>query len=706
MSIHGEHPMTDSVVSLNALVVARAHKVSRAAGGLVMLTGALALAGWIFDVSALKSLYGNITIKPNAAVSLLAAGLSLWLLTVSPAQPWRALMGKAGALLTAAIGIATFSEHLVGWDLSIDQLLFSEEAGAAATTSPGRMGPPASVCFGLAGISLSLLYRQRATLLAQVCAAAIALLALLAITGYAYGATALYGVAQYTGISLKTAIALLALGIGLLASSVDRGIASIVAGRGAGSLLARRMLAPAVVVPLLLGWARVSMEREGYIDSTFGIAAFVLVLIVILIAVVARTAIVVNRIEQQQLAAEATVRERLHELEAMMEVLPIGVFIAKSRDVTDITGNSAAREFLRMPEAHGNLSLSAPDGEAPRHFRILRGGVEVPAEDLPVQRAARDGTTTRELEFDVEFSDGTVKRELISARPLLDERGRPRGAVGAILDITARRAAEQEREILLAREREARAEAEAANSAKDDFLATISHELRTPLHAILGWASMLREGTLDDRTRQRALEAIERNSKSQAQLIDDLLDISRVVAGNLRLDVKPVDLAPIIEAAIETVRPAADAKRIRVRTVVDPAARAVNGDAARLQQVVWNLLANAVKFSAENGTVEVQLEAGGADAVISVVDDGEGIDPAFLPFVFDRFRQADSKQTRRHGGVGIGLSIAQSLMELHGGSISAFSDGVGCGARFVVRLPLLASTEAAAPVMVTSTSAT
>jgi signal transduction histidine kinase len=240
------------------------------------------------------------------------------------------------------------------------------------------------------------------------------------------------------------------------------------------------------------------------------------------------------------------------------------------------------------------------------------------------------------------------------------------------------------------RERAARAEAEEANRLKDEFLATISHELRTPLTAIVGWAYMLRHAGLDEATVVRGLEIIERNAKAQTQLVDDLLDVSRVITGNLRLSIAPVDLASVVNAVVDSVQLAAESKNIKLEVTFDASARCVPGDAARLQQVVWNLLSNAIKFTNPGGHVGVRLRGAGAEVELLVCDDGCGVSPEFLPYIFDRFRQADGTSTREHGGLGLGLSIARQLVELHGGTISADSPGEDQGTTFTVRLPLAA----------------
>jgi PAS domain S-box-containing protein len=291
-------------------------------------------------------------------------------------------------------------------------------------------------------------------------------------------------------------------------------------------------------------------------------------------------------------------------------------------------------------------------------------------EDLPLQ--TRDGES-REVEF-VSNVYEEDSQQVIQCN---------------IRDITERKRAEEERELLLESAQAARAEADTANGIKDEFLATLSHELRTPLTSILGWSKLLTDGLLDEQASERALETIVRNARAQRQLIDDLLDISRIITGKLRLAVRPVELAPLIESVVDGVRPAADARSIRLQTALDSRSNQISGDPDRLQQMVWNLLTNAIKFTPEGGYVEVRLERVESHVEITITDTGQGIDPELLPHVFDRFRQSDSSSTRRHGGLGLGLAIVRQLVELHGGTVKVESPGVGEGTTFKVILPLL-----------------
>lgn len=255
-------------------------------------------------------------------------------------------------------------------------------------------------------------------------------------------------------------------------------------------------------------------------------------------------------------------------------------------------------------------------------------------------------------------------------------------------EVTRRRQVEERLRLALVGEQMARAEAETASRMKDEFLATVSHEIRTPLNAIIGWSHLLRGGRLDEATVARAIETIDRNAKSQAQLIEDILDASRMITGKLRLNNEVVDIASVINAAIDSVQLAVDSKELQLEVTLDPTARHTLGDSNRLQQVVWNLLANAIKFTPAGGRISVSVKRASGNLQLRVADTGSGISPEFLPFIFDRFRQADGTTTRQHGGLGLGLAIVRHLVELHGGTIKAGSGGTGQGATFTIDLPL------------------
>jgi PAS domain S-box-containing protein len=316
---------------------------------------------------------------------------------------------------------------------------------------------------------------------------------------------------------------------------------------------------------------------------------------------------------------------------------------------------------MHLREAHySGLARFLATGEGP----LLGKRIEIEA-------LRADGTL-----FPVEVAITTIR---IGDQPLF---------TAYLRDITQRKESEVDRERLLESERAARGEAERANRLKDEFLSTLSHELRTPLNAMLGYAQLLRMSADDAEQVREGLGVIERNGRIQARIIEDLLDMSRIISGKIRLDIQPVRLASVIEAAIETVRPSADAKEIRLQVVLDSHTGPVLGDAARLQQIVWNLLSNAVKFTPKGGRIQLLLERVNSHLEINVRDSGIGIKPEFLPYVFDRFRQADGSMTRTHGGLGLGLAIVKHLVELHGGTVQVKSPGEDQGATFTVALPL------------------
>jgi signal transduction histidine kinase/CheY-like chemotaxis protein len=541
-----------------------AHQLAPAAGislGTALFTalmGAVALAGWVFGNEALKGLGGSITMKGNAALGLIANGLALALVVRGAARLQPLAVGLA--LLTSAIGGLTLSQHVIGWELGIDELLFSEPPGARATASPGRMGPNASVSLLLTGVAIVCLRSRtrRGPLWAQGLACTAATLATIPLAGYLYGAEQLYSVAQYTGIAFPTALSLLSLSVGILAARSEAGLMATLTAAGPGGVLARRLLLPAIVVPLAIGYVRVLGQRAGLYDTGLGAALFAISVAALFVTLIWRTAVQLNAVDAD------------------------------------------------------------------------------------------------------------------------------------------RRQAEQERVELLQREHRARVEVEHANRLKDHFLAALSHELRTPLNAILGYARMLRSGLIPPDRQAQAIEVIERNGTAQSQLVEELLDMSRITTGRIRLDLEPLPIVAPLQEAIESVQPAIEARRLAFHAALDPVAGNVQGDYGRLRQIFWNVLTNAVKFTPEGGEIHVALQGDQESITIRVRDSGVGIDPKFLPHIFDAFRQADIGSARRYGGLGLGLAICRQLVELHGGSIAAHSDGPGLGATLTIRLPREAPGSAAA----------
>ena len=323
-------------------------------------------------------------------------------------------------------------------------------------------------------------------------------------------------------------------------------------------------------------------------------------------------------------------------------------------------------------------------GDERRMFRVLHPDDRQRIDSAVA--AAIEGRNVYEAEYRIVRPDGSIVWVTESGLVVPDETGTPSRMVGVSRDITAAREAAQERERLLKDARNARDEAERQGRLKDEFLATLSHELRTPMNAILGWLAILDSGK-PIRDLSSILSVVRRNAQVQAMLIDDLLDMNRLLSRTMRLDVHPVDVAGVVLATLQALQPAADSKGVQLVASVNPATTPIMAEARRLQQVLTNLVNNAIKFTPTGGRVEVRIQRVGGDVQFTVEDNGQGISPEFLPHVFERFRQQDSTTTRSAFGLGLGLSIAKDLVELHGGTITAASDGVGCGATFVVRLP-------------------
>ncbi len=531
------------------------HLLARFASAVVVLSGLLVIIGWVIDNPLLRGRFSpsGITVKTNAGIALLCCGLSLGLQCFN-ASPRTLRVARFLAVIALVIGALTFAEHLFGWNLQIDQLLFKEPPGASATVSPNRMGPPATLMFIFSGLALLFLQNSGARRAPRFdfstpLAAVVLFMGIIPSLGFLYGAAPLYDIAKYTGISLFTAITFIILSIGIVVALPFSPTVLLITAPTAGGLLVRRML-PAMLLPPILGYLRTFGEDAGWYEAAMGRA-------------------LINT--------------------AFMVVLAILIW-------------SAGR------------ALNASD---------------------------------------------RARRSLLEA------------------------------------ERAARGEAERASRLKDEFLATLSHELRTPITAILGWSQLLARGNASPDDVSEGIDTIARNARTQAKIIDDLLDMSRIISGKIRLELQPLDLASIVHAAVVSVAPMAATRKVSITTAihVDPAP--VVGDPARLHQILWNLLSNAVKFTPADGLVQVDLQRDGSQIQLRVIDNGQGIKADFLPHLFERFRQQDGTSTRRHGGLGLGLSIVKQLVDFHGGTVTAASEGEDKGSTFTVRLPFRAAETAA-----------
>jgi PAS domain S-box-containing protein len=450
----------------------------------------------------------------------------------------------------------------------------------------------------------------------------------------------------------------------------------------------------AIVLGYLAGdWFFVAPRHELSIltfkpDVTVGCLAFVLV------------GLTIAGITDAMRAAERRARERKDQLEREVEERTAaeaegydaharfrGILASANDAIITIDADHHITMFNQAAEVMFDCAADAVIGQTldrfiPDRYRAIHAEY--------IRTFGATGITTREMGAERVLAGRRANGDEfpMEARISQIELGGEKLYTVIIRDVTRRKRAEAERDELLARERAVRAEAEAANRAKDSFLATISHELRTPLSPILAWSRMLLQGKVGEEKKRGALEVIERCARTQAQLIEDMLDVSRIISGKLRMQVRPVVVSSVIENGVEIVRPAAEAKNIRLHVVLDTDVGSVLGDAERLQQVVWNLLANAVKFTPKGGRVHVTLERVNSHLEIAVSDSGQGIRPETLPFIFDRFQQGDTGAARAHGGLGLGLAIVRHIVEAHGGTVHAESPGEGKGAVFTVKLPL------------------
>ncbi|MBO0726306.1 MAG: response regulator [Blastocatellia bacterium] len=391
--------------------------------------------------------------------------------------------------------------------------------------------------------------------------------------------------------------------------------------------------------------------------------------------------------------AEQEVREREAWLKTVMSSIGEAVITTNLEgSVTSI--NPVARRMIGWADAEAE---GRPLMEV---FRIVNEQTRQPSEN-PVVKVLQEGSPTGLANHTLLFSKGGQETPVEgSADPIKDERGNVIGVVLIFRDVTGRKRMEKAREQLLSYEQEARREAEVArrraeeaSRSKDEFLATVSHELRTPLNHMLGWLTMLRTGKLQADKTRKAFETIERNVRAQARLIDDLLDVSRIISGKLLIEPRQIEIVKVVESAAESISPAAEDKGVNFTTTLAPDAGVVSGDPDRLQQAIWNLLSNAVKFTPKDGHVELRLTRVNSHVEIAVSDDGQGISAEFLPHVFDRFRQQDASTVRQHGGLGLGLAIVRHLVELHGGSVRVESEGKDRGATFTITLPAAGANE-------------
>jgi PAS domain S-box-containing protein len=781
---------------LNAAFIRACKTAARVAAVVVLAVGIMSFAGWLLDAEALKTvLSGGVTIKANAAVCLVLVGTALLLLAPDGRQLHWNLAGRVLACVAMGIGGATLAEHLTGHDFGIDQLLFHEPPGAAATASPGRMGPPASTSFLLSGMALLLLdvKTKGGRVPAQWLAMLVGLIALIPLIGYAYDIHSLYGISKYTGIAAHTALAIFLVAVGLLTVRPSSGLMAVISSDDAGGMMARRLIVPTILIPFALGWLRTLGQRHGWFDEAFGRPMLILTLIVSFTALLWWNARSLSLLGRERQRAEEELRRSQRELTDFVENATVGMhwvgpggtilwanraelellgyskeeyvgrsiadFHADRPVIEDILCRLSNRQTLDEYEAR----LRCKDGSV-RHVLINSNVLWDDGEFVHTRCFTRDVTERKQAEealqqseerFRASFDQAAVgiahvgldgrwlrvnqklcdivgysREELIrltfqeithpdDLREDLDHLRRlvagevrtyavekryvrkdgrtvwsnltvslvgsstgpnPAYFVSVVEDIAARKQAEEAL-------RRAKDEAERANEAKSEFLATLSHELRTPLTPVLLTVSLMEShpGLPDDL--RSDVGVIRRNVELESRLISDLLDLTRIERGKLNLDEQDVDLHLIVRSAIDICQREASAK---LDVDLSATRHVVRGDGTRLQQIFWNLISNAQKFSPPDLPIIVRTcDAPNGRVRVEVIDRGVGIDADVLPKLFNAFEQGNVRASRQQAGLGLGLAISKKLAEAHGGTISVRSEGQGHGATFEVELPAL-----------------
>ena len=643
------------------IFVRRLRTAAVAAPLVPLAIGLCGLAGWVVGSDVLKGeAFGGITVKANTAACLALLGAALLLLLPERRRAWRTAAGRTLALVVAVVGLATLAEHLLGRDLGIDQLLFTEAPGALATSAPNRMGPPASLCFPLLAAGLLLLDRSTriARLLRQACALAPMTLALGSVLGYLFHAQALFGVARYTGIALHTAVAFLALGTGVLMARADSGLARRLIAPDAGGVLLRRLLPAAVVLPVVLAQLRVAGQAAGLYDLEFGRALLVLSFIVLFSALVFWTSVVVSTHARSRERAEDAQRVAGERFRALTNTVPGIVWTAPP--------GGAAVYVSQQWYAYTGSSRDTPVPEA---FLAALHPDDRAAWDASWEEARRGGQEFR-CEFRLRGATGEYRWFLGRATPLHDAWGNVSQWFGINTDITDRRRSED-----ALRE---------ADRRKDEFLATLAHELRNPLAPMATGLELMR---VDPAASGPARAIMQRQLGHMVRLVDDLLDVSRITLGRIELRRVRLRLAEVVEAALQVSRPLIEGQGHALLVTLPAEEVWVDGDEVRLAQILQNLLNNAAKYTPAGGQIALQAERAAGEVLVRVRDNGRGFSAEAAPHLFDMFYRAGQSYPGE-GGLGIGLALARRLAELHGGTVTAYSAGPERGSEFVVHLPI------------------
>jgi signal transduction histidine kinase/ActR/RegA family two-component response regulator len=698
-----------------------------------LMAGVLTLIGWFAHVPPLTDWANSgISMFANTAVAAACAGAALILAGMSSSWTQRLSSGLGAVVLL--IGGATLFEHILGVNLGIDELLVRHSWGIKAAVAPGRMGPPASTCFTMIGMALLLLRAgPRVQRAAPVMGMLVGAISMLSLIGYLLGARPLFSLAEWTGIAFQAASILFALGLALVVSVPSSEPAWTFSQNTAAGVVARRSLPLIIALCLALGWLRVQAQDAGFVDTAMGTAMLLLTQIILFSLLLWWCVRAVASRERKQKFTEDALRESERrattDLEATTRLYELGGQCADSNVVFEQCLNSVLETGIAITRADkGNIQLFDAESETLtiavqqgfdesflQFFASVRsddattcGAAMQCSERIVVEDVARSEIFSGRRSVGVLLEAGV---HAVQSTPLVSSGGKILGIISThfstphrpserelrFMDLLARQAADFiERKQAEKRLAEQARLLEEANRLKDEFLAIMSHELRNPLNVILGYSELLVRSDEVAQSEQlhRMSEAIKRNAVVQSKLIRDLLDLSRLRSGKLVLNKETVSLMVVVNNAIDTVRGDAETKGLSIEVAAPDEAPFVEGDPLRLEQIVWNLLNNSVKFTPAGGKITVRLAKHDQYAMLSVEDTGQGIEPGFLPHAFEMFRQSYGVNTRAQSGLGIGLAVVQQLVELHGGSVDAHSEGAGKGSTFNIKLRLQSEPQA------------
>jgi signal transduction histidine kinase len=650
----------------------------------IVLLGCLILLGWIFEIRMLKCVcFGDANpIKANTAISLIFSGLSLWMRHNQPQAFLSRLALQTLPICVIIIGLLTSSQYLFGWDSGIDQLLFQDSFASASKFPPGRMALNTATGFLFLGTALALSNEKGDCQhrIAQILTLFVALIAFVAIIGYVYQIPSLQGLTAYNPkMPLFIALAFIILCCGILSLHPEQRLIDFFASSSSSNITARWLFIVAISIPLILGWLILQGQQAGYFDTAFSVALLIIEITIAFVILIFLNALLAERMENDRQRTVNALQESDRSLSLALDAANLGSWDWNLLADTLIWSPNLYLLFGKTPDSFDCTYQAFLDCIYPGDREIVTKAIEL----------IRINQQKYSQEFRILLPDKSIRWIASKGQFFYDQTGQAVRMNGVSIDITASKLLEQEQKQLLELEKEARTKSENTNRIKDEFLSVVSHELRTPLNSILGWSKILRTGSLDSKKVNQGLETIERNARAQLQIVEDLLNISLLVQAQLQLNICEINLISVINAAIDIVRPSAKAKNIYIETVYNEWANPIiTGDFTRLRQVIYNLLANAIKFTPSGGYIKISLDRTGSFANIYVSDTGKGITTKFLPYVFDRFRQEDSSTTRAFGGLGLGLAIIRSLVELHGGNVSVKSAGKNLGTIFLVKLPI------------------